>query len=483
VLKSVRRQAAIAALAGALSACGAQPADVANPLDCFPAEARRWVRVERPEAPQPAPPGGGNATIYVDRSGSMTGYLAGATASERPLHDLIGTLPAMLNRLGVASRYRAFGTQISAPLDQAQQAALMQPAFYACAGPYAAGCDNQESHLNRLFDEISRDRSGMAVVITDLWFSNSDVQTSALSALAEPLTNILASGRAVAVYGISAPFDGRIYDVPYAQGAVPFRGEHPLFAIVVGTDAQIARLHDAWKDAPSPYLRDGLGANRIKRTLFTLSPAAASAAPAAPLQGSDGAGVRQQPILEVREHLQVQQFEIDAAEAMRAPENAPAPYSWRGPTAAAFAPDSVWQGEFRTRTQVWERRGTSCTDADWLQGANIEGLWSGEGAQRQFSLKPEIVATELGRDGTYLVTAEIERTALLTPNPASAWMRAWGFTPADRAPLRQGAGGTPFFPTLHLGEVSRLLESALSAAAQREPRPIFGFAFAARVER
>ena len=483
MLTRVGKQAAVAALALALAACSGSPAEADNPLDCFPREARRWIHMETPQAPPPAAPAGGNATIYVDRSGSMTGYLAGATQAERPLHDLVGTLPAMLNRLGVGSRFRTFGTQISAPLTQDQQAALMQPAFYACAGQYAAGCDNQESHLNRLFEEISRDRGTMAVVITDLWFSNSDVQTSALSALAEPLTNILASGRAVAVYGIPAPFDGRIYDVPYAQGPLPFRGEHPLFAIVVGTDAQIAGLHDAWRDAPSPYLRDSLGAARIKRTLFTLTPATGTAAVAAPLSGSDAAGVTQAPILEVRENLHIQQFVINAGDAMRAATNAPAPYSWRGPTAAAFSPDSAWQGEFRTRTRVWERRGESCTEGDWLEGANIDGLWSGEGAQRQFSVRPEVIATELGRDGTYLLTAELERTALLTPNPASAWMREWGFTPTDRNPARQGANGSAFFPTLHLGEVARLLEGALSVAAQREQRPIFGFAFAARVER
>jgi len=482
VLTWVRKQALVAA-ALALCACSGSPADVENPLDCFPPEARRWIHVQTPEAPPPAAPGGGNATIYVDRSGSMTGYLAGASQTERPLHDLIGTLPAMLNRQGVASRYRTFGTQISGYLTQDQQAALMQPAFYACTGPYAAGCDNQESRLNHLFDEISRDRSTMAVVITDLWFSNSDVQTSALSALAEPLANVLASGRAVAIYGIPAPFDGRIYDVPYAQGALPFRGEHPLFAIVVGTDTQIASLHDGWRDAPSPYLRDSLGANRIKRALFTLTPATGTAAVAAPLSGADAAGVTQTPILEVRENLHIQQFVINAGEAMRAPTNTRAPYSWRGPTAAAFSPDSVWQGEFRTRTRVWERRGESCTEGDWLEGASVDGLWTGDGAQREFSVRPEVIATELGRDGTYLLAAEIERRALQTPNPASAWMREWGFTPADRNPTRQGSSGNPFFPTLHLGEVARLLEGALSVAARREPRPIFGFAFAARIER
>jgi hypothetical protein len=478
----VRRQAALAALALALSACGGSPAEVENPLDCFPPEARRWISVQTHAAPATGGQArGGTATVYVDRSGSMSGYLAGATQSERPLHDLVGTLPAMLNRQGVGSQYRAFGTRITPPLNEEQQAALMQPAFYACAGPFAADCDNQESHLNQLFAEISRDRGAMAVVITDLWFSNSDVQTSALSSLAEPLANILSSGRAVAVYGIPAPFSGQIYDVPYAQGPVRFQGEHPLFAIVVGTDAQIAGLHDAWRDAPSPYLREGLGANRIKRTLFTLTPATRSAAAAAPLSGSDGGGVSQSPILEVREHLQMQEFVINAAEAMRAPANAPV-YSWRGPTPAAFAPDSAWQGEFSTRTRVWQRRGNSCTEADWLEGANVQGLWSGEGAQRQFSLKPEIMATEL-QSGTYLVSAEIERTALLTPNPASAWMRDWGFTPADRDAARVGASGTPFFRTLHLGEVSRLLEGALSVAAEREPRPIFGLAFAVRVDR
>lgn len=467
--------------------CRSAPPEVANPLDCFPPDARRWIRVDAPAAAQGAQAQAGTATIYVDRSGSMTGYLAGATAGERPLHDLIGNLPAMLSRQGLGSRYRAFGTQIGAPLGEGEQAALMRPEFYACAGEYAANCDNNETHLNRLFEEIARDRAAPAVVITDLWFSNSDVQTSALSSLAGPLTEILASGRAVAVYGIPAPFNGRIYDVPFQAGPVPFQGEHPLFAIAIGTNEQIARFHDAWKDAPSPYLRDGLAGSRIKRTLFTLTPTMGTAPAAEPLSAGAAPGLMPAPVLESRENLRIQQYELDVEGALRqagaGAAAAGAPPNWTGPSAAAFAPDSVWQGTFRPRARVWERRGNQCADGDWLEGANIEGLWRPSGSQHQFVLAPEAAAAELARSGTYLIAAEIERTGLQTPNPASAWMRDWSLAATDTSAARQGEDGTAFFPTLHLGEFARLMEGALGDAARRDPRPIFGFAFVVRAQR
>ena len=413
----------------------------------------------------------------------MVGYLNGGTPTARPLQDLIGTLPATLLANQLSTQYRAFGTRISPPLAEADQGALMTRAYYSCARPGAPDCDNSETRLDNVFQQIAGDKSNLSLVISDLWFSNSDVQTSALSALAEPLAQILASGRAVAVYGVSAPFDGHIYDLPYTTAPLAFKGQHPLFLIAIGSDAQVADFHEELKRSPSPYLHEGLASGNIKRTLYTLSPALKSEAAKQPLTVGADPRIVVQPVLEAHENLEIQQFVLDSDMALRKVKGA-VPPRWTGPSTQAFSADAVWQGRYEPRVRVWERRNTSCTDSDWIEGRPIAGLWSaGSSGTQTFTLDPEKLGAELRREGTYLLAAELHRTEVESPNPASQWLRQWGYSPADQNPVRQAADGSPLFPTLHLGEVARLLENALAEAAGRRPSPIFGFAVVVKVER
>jgi hypothetical protein len=464
----------------ATAGCRTSAPEVADPRDCFPKSAQPWIHVDKDATAQPGASKKDVATIYVDHSGSMVGYLKGATATERPLQDLIGTLPATLSAERFSTRYRTFGRRISAPMSDAEVGMLMNPTFYTCQTG-ARECDSQESHLDAVLSEIARSKSGLSLVITDLWFSNSDVQTTALSALAEPLTDILANGRAVAVYGLSAPFNGRIYDLPYATAPVQFQGKHPLFLVAIGTDQELASFHEELSRSPSPYLEQGLSSGALKRTLFTLSPAVPGQVPADPLTVGTDARISAEPVLEGHANLRVQEFHVNSDEAVRREGNAAPPF-WVGPKAAAFVPDSVWQGEYEPKVRIWERRDTTCTAGDWIEGRPIEGLWGKGGGQTwRFSLDPEKLATELGREGTYLVQAEIGRTKVLTPSPASNWLRQWGFTPEQQSPARE-EGGAAFYPTLHLGEVARLMENALAEASRRRPDPIFGFAVVVKLD-
>ena len=466
-----------------VAACGDGALDIVDPRGCFPQDARRWIAMQQDAEPAAAASSAVRAaTVYVDRSGSMAGYIAGATPSNRPFQDLIGNLPAMLDRQGLSTRYRAFGTQVSDPLDDSRQAALMERDYYACRGVFAAGCDNRESHFNRVFQDIRRSRSEVALVITDLWFSNRDVQTSALSVLAQPLTQILTEGRAVAIYGIPAPFEGHIYDLPYSPAPLAFSGDHPLFLIAVGTDAQLAALDEAIRDSPSPYLRSGLLEGRIKRAVFTLNPSLATPAQSNPLAGGPDPRVEQAVVVETIPGVQIQQLRIDRSAALRPTPEVQPMLQWTGPAPALFIPQSVWQGEFEVRTRVWDRRSGDCRNAeeDWIEGPSLSGLWDRQGGLHRFRLNPETIASELGQEGTYLITGELVRAGLRTPNPATEWIREWSFGPTDLSPERTLPDGRRFFPTLHAGEVARLMEGALSRASARAP--ITGFAFILKVD-
>jgi len=466
--------------------------EVADPRNCFPEAARRWIHVDSAPGASATPQADATqraaaATVYIDRSGSMAGYLQGAEAEARPLHDLIGNLQYMLGRQGALAQFRAFGARISNILSPAERSALMQTAYYSCAGRRGADCDNGRTKLDAVFGEIAN-HDGMAVVVSDLWFDDPDTPTSALSALAEPLTRILASERGIALYGIPAPFDGAIY-MPLPAAPIPFRGRHPLYVVVVGSDAQIAAFHEAWRNAPGLYLAAALRANEIRRTVFTLRPALPTAAPAAPLQGNADPRVVETPVIdafagEAGDRLRLQQFLIDGDAAMREQRPLPALAAWQGPEASAFVSDAVWQGNYETRLRIWHRRSEACLAEDWEEETHdLASLWTGEGENpRRFRLDPELLAGELGREGTFLIVPELVRVTLRSPNPASDWIRSWSFTLQNTHPQRPGIGGMPFFPTLYVAEMPRLLEDALAEAARRRPPPpIFGFTFVAKI--
>ena len=464
----------------ALGGCGG-PARVADPLLCFPPEARAFLHREGGAATTPDGPTAASATIYVDRSGSMGGYLAGSTSEERPLQDLIRVLPDALQQGGTLAAYVAFGTRLS-PQPASARDALMRPDFYSCRGAAPGTCDNQESRFDLVLHAIEAKPDEMALMVSDLWFVNSAVQTSALTDLAAPFAAILAQGRAVAVYGIPARFRGPIYDLPGAPGRMMFEGRHPLYLVAVGTDAQLDRLHARIAQGGSGYLAAGIADGTVRRTLFTLDPRA-PAASAVELTGSDPA-VARTPVIGSLPGVRVQQFSVSKGAALRARAGSGASaqgIGWTGPDAASFRRDAIWAGTLEGRTRVWERRGERCTAADWIEGRDLPGLWSsGAPTEQRFRLDPRAIATGVGRPGTYLLVGDVNRTALAMPNPASGWMRDWSFS-ARQSPSGRTLNGAPFFPTLHLGEVARLMEGALADAARRRPRPVAGFDAVVRI--
>lgn len=408
----------------------------------------------------------------------MAGYLAGATAEERPLQDLLRVLPEMLSQEGTTTGYAAFGLRL-APQGPSDRDALMRPEFYTCKGAAPGRCDNQESRFDLVLRDIQSKPADLALLVSDLWLVNSTVQTSALTDLAAPLAAILEQGRAIAVYGIPARYRGPIYDLPASPGKVQFDGRHPLYLVAIGSDEQLDRLDDRMKRNGSAYLARALGDGTIRHTLFTLHPRLPGPADAEPLVGRDPA-VARTPVIASVPGVRVQQLEIARSGALRSRSTATG-MTWTGPVPGSFRPNSVWSGGWTARTRVWERRGDRCRPADWIEGRPLDGLWRPAGTgQMQFRLDPRVVATGVAREGTYLITGELRRASVETPNPASAWLRAWSFSAGDD-PAGRTLAGERFFPTLHGAEVARLMENALADAARRRQEPIAGFDVVVRI--
>jgi hypothetical protein len=463
----------------ALAACGSSE-PVGTGLDCFPQPAARWLAADqRPSEFEGRREASGPVTVYVDASGSMAGYLDGATEAARPLHDLIATIPGLFGAEASPVAYKAFGSRIR-DVPAAERRRLLDRSFYSCQGN-PAGCDNQDTRLDLVLQEIQAQQGGLAIVVTDMWFSDPGSTTTGLVPLAEPLEAILASGRSVGVYGVRAPFAGTIYDLPGRRTA-PHRGERPMMILAIGDNQRVRRFAEQMARSPSAFLARGFQSGSIRQAIFTLDPSSGIERSAQPLRGGTDARVRQAQVLEAVEGVRVQQFRIDRSGAMREPEEPATLPSWQGPADEAFMPNAVWRGPLAGRVSVYERQGESCTPEDWPEPVRMEGGWSdvpGSG-QKKYTLDPAAFVADFRRPGTYLVAAEVARTSLNEPNEATAWLREWSFG-AHQGADAAVAGDPRFFRTLHLAEFARLLENSLADAAERNPGPITGFAFVVQV--
>jgi hypothetical protein len=473
----------LAALAGALAtaACGGGGPQGAG-LACFPAEAGRWVA-----RPAQAPGFSGRresvgpVTVYVDGSGSMTGYVrGGAAGSQRPFQDLVHTVPDLFADTGATVDYKLFGSRIRA-VPASRRAELERDAVFSCRGVAAAECDNKETRLDLVLRDVDEHADTLAVVVTDLWFSDPSSATSGLVPLSPSLQRILASGRAIAVYGIPAPFDGTVYDLPDGS-AQPFRGRKPLMVLAIGPAARVADFdHRLSGRSASPVLASGLADGSIRRALFTLQPANGAERNASEIERGSDPRIRPAAVLEAIEGVRVPQFTMSRGGADRRAKASGTPLTWSGPREGDFVEHAVWRGPLATRALVWRRRDDRCAPKDWEPPAvSTEGwLPTGSDGARRFTLEPSTFAEQFRRPGTYLVTGEVARTSLDQPNPATAWMRAWSFDATQRdGRTSDGA----LFRTLNLSEFARIMENALAASAERNPGPISGFTFVVRVE-
>jgi hypothetical protein len=462
------------AAATLLAGCGDAPMP-ADPLSCFPPEAARWLRGSAAAAARPQQLR--EASFYVDASGSMAGYLRTSTrAEERPLEDLLGTLPESLARRDIALTYHSFGTRIR-PVPADQRAQLTDAATYRCSN-----CDNQTTRLDLVLRQVADRPQGLAVIVTDLWFADPASPTSGVTAMGAPIADILASGRAVSVYGIEAPYAGRVFDLP---GGATFDGarRRPLFVLVIGEDRDVEEVHKQLSNSSSGFISRGVQTGAIRRSVFTLDPLIEGRVQQDPLRGGRDPRIELAPgrVLEAMPGVRIQQFSTSRRGASARTDAAPVAWHWQGPRQDAIVPNAVWAGPMRSHVRVWERRREGCDPANWFAAQPITQGWTDiDGGQVRFDLKPDEIVRSLGRPGVYLLTGEVTRTGIEIPNPANGWMRSWSFASSDAPAVV--ARNPALFPTLNLGEVARLFEIAQAEAAERRPHPIDGFSVVVKVE-
>ena len=457
-----------------LTGCGKGESTVAG-LDgssCYPAEAAQWIAESSDKIENAATDPGGAFTIYLDGSASMVGYIRGGTADTRPLADLVGMLPTLSGIDHSNSETIRFDRKISPILSKDLQAMQSESGYLCPKGN--ANCDSQESHLDQALAKIAEaGGAGLSVVVSDLWLANSSVLTTDGVALSAPLDAIFASGRSVAIYGFESPYAGRVSDLPSGKTGVTASRRY-LFLVAVGPLKRLQAFNAAMQNAPSTSLAGDLKSGKAHYSLFTLEPAVMSDGERSAFAMPMKSPLKKASFLTVRAGVKVPQFQIDKSEALRQPGALGA--SWSGSQAVSVIPGAVWEGASRGETTLFKMVGDACAPkgADWRKEGELKGGWQGDSGQ--YALGPASLAAL--PSGKYMLVGGLRRVSLLSPNPATQWMRDWSFNGASEAEALK----RPVMPTLNLAEMARLMEIALLKSAQQKPMNIGGFAAAVEIK-
>lgn len=401
------------------------------------------------------------ATVFLDVSGSMAGYVGRArppppppprpggrvAAGSRPrppeeprtFHDVVQSIPQLTSSVADRVAMFAFGKTIR-PLAQADLGRAGRPEFYA----------DQDS---RIQDALARMESlpaeELGLLLTDLFLTGEEIFGGA-AAIRAPLAAILDSGRAIGLVGIRSEFAGKIFDIPgvntYADAS-----ERPFYMIATGPRPVVARLLRRLETeliAPLPPPADGTP--RFHATVFTHKPfqAGAVALPMVP------AG-RAEPAARLGTDLGP---EVSAVLFPGASGTASAAVPIGSMVSAhVLAPD-----RFRIQEQVWaepvRRGGRAGCGERWVEVHSLPKLAQFEGPPQG----PPVVSVggaALGRvppGTTFFLRAQVSAVTL-SENPASnVWTREWNLEAREAAAYV--AARPAMFRTLNLREIASMLE-------------------------
>lgn len=490
MIQTIRARWLTVAFTVLLASCGSDestPKSLLDPVRCFPKEAQRWIarsdEAAARKSAKPASQAAGKSTVYVDRSGSMVGYLAGATNFERPLQDLVATLPGSLRLAGMDTTFRSFGTTISDPLPEAGLE-LQKPAAFTCKAG-GAPCDNSESRLDVVLSQVKASKDDLSIVVSDLWFSNSEIQSTGIAVLQPLLSELLFSDKVIAIYGLDAPFKGKIYDLPKAGTgtlSVPYSGRHPLYVMVIGTKQAVLDFDSALGSSGSRYLAEGVRNGTIARSLFAVDPGPIHAKPTDPLSATKHPRLRRDNFA-IPQGVAIQRFAMQKGLPERSGAPSPQLPQWTGPDPANFLANAVWTGPTTPKTRIWVRTSDACAASSWTEQKASEIGWGPllPDGRRSFTLDPKTFGASLINEGVYLIVGETRRESVTQPNPATAWMRGeWNLEPIRADAMSRSS--PQLFPTLNLSEFGRIMEAALASAAERKDQAVSGFAVMVKVE-
>lgn len=378
--------------------------------------------------------------IYYDVSGSMVGYIDPPKNDAYPpvYADLTLALPDVASAITPDVFFYEFGERI-VPLPAAELNRLITPSTYSCALG-RAGC--QESRINETFELAASDvPSSLHVIVTDLFLAQGDLIGTPGRALQAPLWRALEQGKAIALVGVAAGFNGRIFDLP-SGGSYDHADGRPLYLVIVGPLERIATFLSGL-DALLGWDATGV---EVHQTIYS------------------------HPVV-VRRFTSGHDFDIEAMETAVVPRTASS-MSLQEVSAdrdalgfvARFDPSSLLS------TGSFSLAGIELKQDVWIQART-----SGDCEARWQRLDPapkvaEIVVEDDGRIAVVFFRSQEEKMGLpsgysyllrstvtaLDIKPLDAnWTESWSFVSADEAEVL--ASQPSFFPTLNLQRIASML--------------------------
>jgi len=401
------------------------------------------------------------ATVFLDVSGSMRGYVApprqpvrGRRADTEPrvFREIVLSLPRILGPLAEKASLYQFGEDIRVMPTSALSDATRPDAYAGNPGFYRAKKSRIQDVLARI-EQMPPDELGIA--ITDLFLSGEDILNGA--ALRSPLARILESGRAIAVIGIRTGFNGPIFDLPGMPSNFSFADayERPFFIIAAGPLPAVSRLTRQLELEYLAPLAEPVDGRRYHATIFTRHP----------LEG-DSRRLELVPVGGVEKATDIVPWAGDPSlQRFRYVDRA-------GELMASFSADRsdhapvLLPNQFEAREHVWSDRRVPAggkpppCDGRWLEIRSLPKLHSlvrdrtganflkigGEGFSRVSHLP------------SFLIHVEVLASGLSADPAATRWTREWSFdASATQRVLNESR--EKMFPTLNLREISVMLES------------------------
>lgn len=403
--------------------------------------------------------------VYLDGSQSMSGFAQKSDNPVKALADLLRIVADKSQRDGTKVSYFAFGKSVT-PIAAGRASTYATPVPYNCTG-----CDNQESHIDDVLRAaLEQPPASLTLIVTDLWLDNKSFYGSSQVALGGPLKDLLASGRAVGVVGVSAPFRGKVYDLP-GYGSYQLDGEKPLIVLAIGPEADVSAFVSAMRKSGSPAFSDA----NLKYTLFSRPTSSRLASAPSPA----GGGVKVLPALDGLPQLK--HYSFDTSLAGKPGQNGK--IAGRYSVAESVRPGAMWKGKPAAKTRVWALSDpddlAKCGPQTWTEVKPLPGSWKG-GPQGtgDFALNSASAKSLIG-GRTYLVAGTLGTAGLQVPGPASDWMREWSLAPAQTGEFL--ATKPKRFKTLNLADIAGLLEQGVVDVSGKQQMRV-GFAFAVSVE-
>ncbi len=383
----------------------------------------------------------GNAVVYLDVSVSMQGFVRLDRGEQALYIDTVLGLRQVLEQIAAETAFNSFGTAIR-PLDPADLIASTRPEFYVCNQENKSGCDTR---LDMVLDAVAAsDDNTLSIVATDLFLSDRDLIGSTFGTMRNSLQRVLRSGKSIGVMGVSAAFNGVVYDLPGKRTKYTYQGKRPFFLLIMGADdRKILKI----KQILEKELLTDVLPERYRFAFFTLYPAYPITA-SAPLRLEPSSAI-------VRtERLPKGPPELPVLVLRKGADH----LTSRQPLIALQKPFTAPLGNFKLSDSLWMYSDSLvCPAGTWLPWQERVVTAGAEGGDLVVSLNPAALRHLPARK--FLLRAKVNAASTSKSEQLTGWLHDWGFAndQVDKV-LKQKPD---MFPVLNLGQLGDSLQSII----------------------